>query len=111
MLHSRSKFGDSFLATLLGITPFRASSSVTVDYHNKSTDSQNQIIFAGLSGQPPKYIENGPERGPGWLEYHTHEIRKGLKEDGFNVKQDWMTPARIAHEFRIQSPICIYPAE
>ena len=34
-----------------------------------------------------------------------------MKEHGFSIQQDWMTPARIAHEFKIGSPICTYPVK
>lgn len=70
-----------------------------------------EIIFAGISGLPPRYIDTGPDKGLGWMEYNTHEIRKGMKQDGFVIKQEWMTPARIEHEIRIGSPICTYPVE
>lgn len=75
----------------------------------EETDS-NQIIFAGLSGVPPKFIDSGSNKGLGWVEHQTLAIRKGMKEDGFHLKQEWMTPARISHEFRKGSPICTYPA-
>lgn len=73
--------------------------------------STKKIIFAALSGRPPKYIDSGPYRGQGWLEFQTREVRKGLIQDGFQVQTEYMTPARIAHEFRIKSPICFYPVE
>ena len=77
-----------------------------------SNDTANQtIVFAGLSGLQPQFIDQGPDKGYGWVEYETHEIRKALKEEGFSIKQDWMTPARIAHEFKIGSPICTYPVK
>ena len=69
------------------------------------------IVFAGLSGLSPQFIDQGPDKGYGWAEYETYEIRKALKEEGFSIKQDWMTPARIAHEFKIGSPICTYPVK
>lgn len=74
-------------------------------------ESKNQITFAGFSGLPPKFIDSGLDKGLGWLEYHTQEVRKGLQADGFEIKQEWMTPARIAHEFEQKSPICVYPFE
>ena len=81
-------------------------SSITVN----SATSQ-VTVFAGLSGVPPQFIDQGPDKGYGWAEYETYEIRKGLIEEGFAIKQDWMTPARIAHEFKIGSPICTYPVK
>ena len=79
---------------------------------NPSNNAEGQsIVFAGLSGVPPRFIDQGPDKGYGWAEYETYEIRKALKEEGFSIKQDWMTPARIAHEFKIGSPICTYPVK
>lgn len=72
---------------------------------------QDEIIFAGISGLAPRYIESGPDRGFGWVDRQTLEIRKGMKIDGFRIKQEWMTPARIAHEFKKKHPICVYPVE
>ena len=82
------------------------NSSITANNATSQT-----IVFAGLSGVPPQFIDQGPDKGFGWAEYDTYEIRKGLKEEGFSIKQDWMTPARIAHEFKIGSPICTYPVK
>ena len=45
------------------------------------------------------------------MEYQTQEVRKGMIQDGFNIRRDWMTPARIAYEFKQNHPICTYPAE
>lgn len=73
--------------------------------------TNEEIIFAGLSGSPPRYIDSGPDRGNGWLEFETREIRKGVQGDGIPLKLDWMTPARIAHEFRVGNPICTWPAK
>lgn len=70
-----------------------------------------QIVFAGLSGSPPRYIDQGAFRGTGWEEYETQEIRRGLRADGFDIKLEWMTPARIEHEFASGSPICFWPVE
>lgn len=70
---------------------------------------KDQIIFASLSGASPRYIDSGPDRGLGWIEFMTSDIRTGLQKDGFTVKQEWMTPARIEHEFRNGSPICFFP--
>ena len=75
----------------------------------RNNATSQTTIFAGLSGVPPQFIEQGPDKGYGWAEYETYEIRKALKEEGFSIKQDWMTPARIAHEFKIGNPICTYP--
>lgn len=69
------------------------------------------IIFAGISGLPPRFIESGPNRGTGWLEYETQEVRKGMEADGFRLQQEYFTPARIAHEFQKGSPICTFPFE
>ena len=74
-----------------------------------SSAKSNEIIFAGLSGVPPRYIESGPDKGSGWIEYKTLEVRKGMKEDGFNFKVEYMSPARIAHEFHVGNPICTFP--
>ena len=79
------------------------------DYVSNATSEP--IVFAGLSGLSPQFIDQGPDKGYGWAEYETYEIRKALKEEGFSIKQDWMTPARIAHEFKIGSPICTYPVK
>ena len=76
-----------------------------------TNEGSQSIVFAGLSGVPPQFIDQGPDKGYGWAEYDTYEIRKALKEEGFSIKQDWMTSARIAHEFRIGSPICTYPVK
>ena len=73
-----------------------------------SPDSDT-IIFAGISGHPPRFIDSGPNRGTGWVENMTQEVRKGMKEDGFKIKLEWMSPARIAHEFRVKSSICTFP--
>lgn len=69
------------------------------------------IIFAGLSGIPPRFVEDGPMKGMGWMEHQTFPIRKGLIQDGFTIQSEYMTPARIAHEFRVRNPICVYPTE
>lgn len=92
----------------LGCTPSEAPQS---PQQIAPLPSSKEIVFAGLSGLAPRYIETGPFKGMGWIENHTLEIRKGLEQDGFQIKQEWMTPARIAHEFRVKSPICLYPAE
>lgn len=76
----------------------------------QSPASSDALVFAGLSGVPPRFIDSGPDKGMGWVEYQTQYVRKGLKADGFQIQQEWMTPARIEHEFRKGSPICTYPA-
>ena len=90
--------------------PILAESTEKSSITRNDTASQS-IVFAGLSGVPPQFIEQGPDKGYGWAEYETYEIRKALKEEGFSIKQDWMTPARIAHEFKVGSPICTYPVK
>lgn len=74
-------------------------------------EAEPELVFAGLSGTPPRYIDAGPDKGLGYLEMQTEAVRKGLKSDGFRVRQEWMTPARIEHEFKIGSPICTYPLD
>lgn len=69
------------------------------------------IVFASISGLPPQYIDAGPQKGLGWREYETLQVRKGLKSDGIRLVQEWMTPSRITHEFHERSPICTYPVE
>lgn len=73
--------------------------------------AERTIIFAGRSGLPPRFIDEGPDRGAGWTEFETFEVRKGMAQDGFKIKMEYMTPARIAHEFRTHTPICTYPIE
>lgn len=73
--------------------------------------SSNRIVFAGISGNPPRFIDSGPNKGTGWMDYETLEIRKGLKQSGFEIDYDWFTPARIAHEFKAGSPICTWPTK
>lgn len=70
-----------------------------------------KLVFAALSGTSPQYIDEGPYKGQGWLEYQTRSIRKGLTQDGIPWVTEYMTPARIAHEFRKNTPICFYPVE
>lgn len=41
----------------------------------------------------------------------TRPILKGMKQDGFTMQVEYMTPARIEHEFRVKNPICTYPVE
>ena len=56
-----------------------------------SSLSSKEIIFAGISGVPPRYIESGLDKGTGWVEYETLEVRKGMKEDGFKFKVEYMS--------------------
>lgn len=81
-----------------------------------SVSAQNRristpIVWAGLSGMAPRYIDAGSKRGFGWMEYQTRGIRKYLESEGIELKMEYMTPARIEHEFRKKSPICFYPVE
>lgn len=73
--------------------------------------SQTPIVFAGLSNSSPKFIDWGPLKGTGWVEFETRPILKGMKQDGFSIQVEYMTPARIEHEFRVKNPICTYPVE
>ena len=88
-----------------------ATTPLAPDGTSDSNATSQSIVFAGLSGLSPQFIDQGPDKGYGWAEYETYEIRKALKEEGFSIKQEWMTPARIAHEFKIGSPICTYPVK
>ena len=99
--------------TLLGTTEKSSTGAapLTSDGTSSANAANQTIVFAGLSGVPPQFIDQGPDKGYGWAEYETEEIRKALKEEGFSIKQDWMTPARIAHEFKKGSPICTYPVK
>lgn len=85
------------------------SKGLPVQPASESPPEPDQIVFAGLSGVPPKFFDSGPNQGQGWVENQTLEIRKGMKEDGFYLKQEYMTPARISHEFKRGAPICTYP--
>lgn len=76
-----------------------------------SPGTSRQIIFAGLSSTPPRFIDAGPNRGTGWQEYETLEIRKALRRAGFEIKMEYMTPARIEHEFQAKNPICTWPVK
>lgn len=90
----------------MGNRPSPDSSAVT-----DATPPSDQIVFAGISGNPPRFIDSGPNRGTGWMEYQTLEVRRGMRVDGFHLKQEYMTPARIAHEIKLGNPICTYPVE
>lgn len=87
-----------------------SSSQPTASLEAVPIDNET-LVFASVSGLAPKFMDSGPEKGMGWAEVQTQEIRKGLIQDGFKVKQEWMTPARIAHEMRMHHPICVYPVE
>lgn len=71
----------------------------------------NQVVFAGLSGASPRFIDSGPNRGLGWMERETREVRKALENDGFQIQFEYMTSARITHEFRAGNPICQWPVK
>lgn len=73
--------------------------------------SADTITFAGISGVPPRFIDSGPMKGMGTLEFETRPIRKGMLQSGFEIQVEYFTPARIAHEFRTKRPICFYPTE
>lgn len=86
----------------------------SVDPEAKQTSlasSPNTITFAGISGVPPRFIDSGPMKGMGTLEFATRPIRKGMVQSGFEIQFEYFTPARIAHEFRSKRPICFYPTE
>lgn len=87
------------------------SSGSTLSGGSSPTSPRDAIVFAGISGNPPRFIDSGPEKGNGWVEYQTLEVRKGMRREGFNLVTEYMTPARIAHEFKIKSPICTFPYE
>lgn len=72
---------------------------------------ENELIFAGVSGESPKYIDSGPNRGLGWAEYQIREVKRALEEAGFKIRQEYFTPARIAHEIKMKTPLCTYPVE
>lgn len=74
-------------------------------------NSKKTLIWAGISGQSPRYIDSGSNRGLGWIEYETREVRRALERAGFHLKMEYMTPARIEHEFRSKNPICFYPVD
>lgn len=100
---SRKTLGQS-------LTPPPSPTIAVAEQNASEAIPSNTIIFAGLSGVPPRFIESGVNRGMGWQEFETQEVRKGMRDDGFILKQEWMTPARIAHEVREGHPICTYPA-
>lgn len=85
------------------VTPLESSNT------DSTAHQEGEIIFASLSGTPPRYIDAGPDRGTGWQEYETQEIRKSLRESGIPNRLEWMTPARIEHEIRVKNPICFWP--
>lgn len=91
--------------------PSLKSSSAPGAENSTLADKPDAITFAGVSGESPKYIETGEDRGMGWAEVETKEVRKGMKVDGFSLKQDWMTHSRIEYEIRQKHPICTYPYE
>lgn len=91
--------------------PAQRSDAQTVLMDRSEPLAPNEIIFAGLSGHPPQFIDSGPNRGMGVLENETQEIRKALAHNGYKTRMEYWTPARIAHEFRKGSPVCTYPVE
>lgn len=92
-------------------TPPSATPSTGPSANAQPMKPEDEITFAGLSGLPPKFIDAGQKKGKGWSEIETLEIRKALATEGFKIKTEYFTPSRIAHEFRINSPICTYPVE
>lgn len=77
----------------------------------KNSNIKKRIIFAGISGASPRYIDHGPLKGMGWMEFEISEIKKGLINDGFDIIDEYMSPARIAYEFKGGNPICVWPTE
>lgn len=119
-----AKINLAFLALAIALSLSACRRSQEIKSISVSSNDQNPnsnpsltpknsepLIWAGLSGLTPKFIDSGPNRGTGWVEYQTLGIRKALSEEGFGVEVQYMTPARIAHELRKKSPICFYPVE
>lgn len=98
--------GLTRLASLPG-----AHATGTTETTAQESVGPKKIIWAGVSGLPPKYIDSGPNKGTGWLEVQTLAIRKLLERQGFQIQIEYFTPARIEHEFQSGSPICTYPDE
>lgn len=75
----------------------------------KKNSDQTEIVWAGLSGNPPKYFDTGDNKGLGYLEVQTKLVRKALTEAGYSLRYEYYSPARMEHEFNTKSPICFYP--
>lgn len=111
----------SFLLALLAIYGLPSCQRVDKGQSEKKGLSQqeeqveslqeNELIWAGLSGNPPRFIDFGEEKGLGYIEVQTKLIRKALVEAGFKLRYEYFSSARIAHEFSRKSPICFYPIE
>lgn len=72
---------------------------------------EDEILWAGLAGNPPKYFDTGESKGLGYLEFQTKIIRKALIQAGFKLRYEYFSSARVSHEFRRHQPICFYPSE
>lgn len=98
-----------FLST--ACKPTRDPSASPISTSTTFPETAEKLIFAGLSGRSPEYIDSGPDKGSGWMDVRTLEVRKGLKMEGFKIDEEWLTPARIEHEIRSGAPLCTYPAK
>lgn len=80
----------------------------------KSSEVNTQvdgIVWAGLQGTPPRYIDQGEDEGLGYSEVETKDVRAALVDAGFAVTREYYTSTRLAYEFTNRHPVCFYPVE
>lgn len=68
-----------------------------------------EIVWAGLAGVPPRYFDSGENRGLGYLEVQSKEIRKALTGAGYQLRYEYYATPRLDYEFTQKRPLCFYP--